>query len=216
MPDIAIRLIKPDEGALIDSAYALYAQAIEKTEQRPEADFRALAARDEYRFVAALMDGQLAGIAVSWAPRNADFWLFEYVAVAPDMREKGAGANLFFATRYAIGQQRVALVEVDAFMGLPDQARRLSFYGRLGCRRLAGLDYLLPLDAFGKPPPMWLLALPPQAVEGFSVFTVEDWLRRIYCEAYGKAPDDPRLARMIDPLPDVVALEALSPDRATP
>jgi hypothetical protein len=38
---------------------------------------------------------------------------------------------------------------------------------------------------------------------------LEEWLRRIYSEAYGKGLEDPRLARMIDPLPDEVPLEVL-------
>lgn len=209
MPDISIRLIAADETALIDGAFALYRDAIEKTEQRPEAEFRALALREDYRFVGALMDGALMGVAVSWVPPDADIWLFEYAAVSPDMRGNGAGANLFFASRYVAGQERTALVEVDAFMGLPDQARRLTFYRRMGCRRLAGLDYRLPLDAFGAPPPMWMLALPPDPVAAVSVLAVEDWLRRIYTDVYAKGLDDPRLAQMIDPLPDDVVLEAI-------
>ena len=65
---------------------------------------------------------------------------------------------------------------------------------------------------------MILLAMMHPDVTGISVIVVEDWLRRIYYEVYGKGLDDPRLARMIDPLPDEIALDVLNPsrDRATP
>lgn len=206
MPDISIQVIKPDDAAALDAAFALYREAIEKTEQRTEAEFRALILREDYRFLAAVYDERLIGVAVSWIPPDSNMWLFEYAAVAPDMRGKAVGANLFFATRMLAGQERAALIEVDADLGAPEQARRLTFYRRLGCRRLAGVDYKLPLEAFGAPPPMWLLCLPPQNAAGVSVHAIEAWLRAIYMDVYGKALDDPRLAQMIDPLPDVVEL----------
>ena len=209
MPEISIQLIRPDEAELMDAAFALYSTAIEKTEQRPEALFRALAERADYRFVAAVMDGRLVGVAVAWIPPESGFWLFEYAAVADDMRGRGVGANLFFATRYVAGQERAALIEVDADLGAPEQAKRLNFYRRLGCRKVGGLEYQLPLEAFGQPPPMWLLVMAQQETMAVSVFALEDWLRRIYSEVYGMGLDDPRLAQMIDPLPDVVGLEAI-------
>ena len=42
-----------------------------------------------------------------------------------------------------------------------------------------------------------------------AVMVLEEWLRRIYSEAYSQGLDDPRLARMIDPLPDGVPLIVL-------
>lgn len=209
MAEITIQLIGAGNTELMDAAFALYSSSIEKAEQRPEAVFRALVTREDYRFVAAVMDGRLIGISVSWIPPESGFWLFEYVAVDGEMRSRGVGANLFFATRLLAGQERAALIEVDADLGAPEQAKRLNFYRRLGCRKIGGLDYQLPLEVFGQPPPMWLLVMAQQETVAVSVFALEDWLRRMYAEVYGKTLDDPRLAQMIDPLPDVVALEAI-------
>jgi GNAT superfamily N-acetyltransferase len=207
MPEIRIQQIAPDNAPLLDAAFALYRDSIEKSEQRPEPVFRALINRPDYRFLAARLDEELVGVAASWAPEDADFWLFEYAAVAERLRGNNIGANLFVASRLMAGQERIALVEVDAFTGEEIQAKRLAFYRRLGCRRLAGLDYILPLDAFGAPPPMWLLALAQEDnLASVSVVEVEDWLRRIYSEVYLKPLDDARLAAMIDPLPDDVEL----------
>lgn len=206
MPEIIVKLIKPEDEALLDEAYGLYFESIERTEQRPEDEFRALVARPDYQLIGAILEGHTAGLALSWVPPEAPIWLFEYAAISPTLRGHGIGANLFLASRHMAGAERTALVEVDR----PDdetKRRRLSFYRRLDCRRIAGLDYLLPLDAFGTPPPMWLLAAtstPDQP--SLSVHVVENWLRGIYAGAYGKPLDDPRLAQMIDPLPDDVEL----------
>ena len=209
MAEIRITVLDPADAGGLDSCYAIYREAILKSEQRPEADFKALLERTDYRFVVARMDEQIVGVAVSWAPAQADFWLFEYAAVSPEVRGMQIGSHLLKASMAITGLQRVALIEVDADMGSDEQARRLRFYQRLGARRLRGLDYILPLDAFGTPPPMVMLALTPPGVGGVSVMIVEDWLRRIYYEVYGKGLDDPRLAKMIDPLPDQIQLDSI-------
>lgn len=209
MPEIRIQPIAPTSERVIDQAFVLYRDAIERTEQRPEDEFRALARRPDYRFLGAFAADDLVGVSVTMLPPDADMWLFEYAAVRPDMRGHGIGANLLLATRHMAGPQRMGLIEVDADRGEEAQQRRLAFYRKLDCLRLSGLDYILPLDAFGTPPPMWLLAMPPREIQSISVFAVENWLRRIYAQAYGKPLDDPRLAQMIDPLPDDVALEAI-------
>ena len=209
MAEIRINVLDPADAGGLDRCYAIYCEAILKSEQRPEADFRALLERTDYRFVVARMDEQIVGLAVAWVPAQADFWLFEYAAVSPEVRGMQIGSHLLKASMAIIGPQRVALIEVDADMGSQEQVRRQRFYQRLGARRLRGLDYILPLDAFGTPPPMVMLALTPPGVGGVSVMVVEDWLRRIYDEVYGKGLDDPRLAKMIDPLPDQIQLDPI-------
>lgn len=209
MAEIRINLLDAADTGGLDRCYAIYREAILKSEQRPEAEFKALFARTDYRFVVARLDEQIVGVAVSWAPAQADFWLFEYAAVAPEVRGMQIGSHLLQASMAIIGPQRVALIEVDADTGSDEQVRRLRFYQRLGARRLRGLDYILPLDAFGTPPPMIMLALTHPGVGGVSVMMLEDWLRRIYYEVYGKGLDDPRLAKMIDPLPDQIQLDAI-------
>lgn len=209
MPEIRITELDPEDGAGLDRVVALYRAEILQTEQRPEAEFRALIRRPDYRFVVARLDDAIIGFAVSWVPDQADFWLFEYAAVSPEARGNKIGSHLLLASRELIGIERTALVEVDADTGSEQQARRLAFYKRLGCRQLSGLNYLLPLDAFGKPPPMWLLAMLHPDVHAVPVMVLEEWLRRIYSEAYARRLDDPRLAKMIDPLPDDVPLVVL-------
>lgn len=209
MTEIRISLLAADDAAGLDRAYAIYRDAIVKTEQRTEEAFRALILRPDYRFVVARRDDEIIGLGVSWAPENADVWLFEYGAVVPEERGRQIGSHLLLASRSLIGVHKTALIEVDVDTGSEEQGRRIRFYSRLGARQLRGLDYILPLDAFGTPPPMMLLAMTHSDVNAIDVILVEDWLRRIYYEVYGKGLDDPRLARMIDPLPDEVALDVL-------
>lgn len=209
MSEITIQLLAEGDAQGFAEAYAVYRDAIEKTEQRTEAEFRQLLSRPDYRFLVARRDGAIVGVAVSYLPSEDYFWLFEYAAVAPGARGAGLGAQLFRASQALAGSARTALVEIDADRGTEEQARRLSFYRRLGCRRVSGLDYLLPLDAFGEPPPMWMLALTQPDVGALDVDLVERWLRAIYEDVYAKRLDDPRLAQMIDPLPDEIPLEAI-------
>ncbi len=209
MAEIRITLLDPENSEGMDRLYALYSAAIERTEQRPEAEFRALIQRPDYRFVVAYEEDALLGFAVVWAPEAADFWLFEYAAVVPEVRGRKIGSHLLMASRQLVGVERTVLVEVDAFTGDEVQARRLQFYQRLGFRIIGGLDYLLPLEAFGAPPQMHLLAMVHPDVPAVPVVILEEWVRRIYSEVYGKGLDDPRLARMIDPLPDDVPLAAI-------
>lgn len=209
MVEVVICLIAPHETPLINRAYALYRDNITRSAQRPEAEFRGLVGRKDYRFVAAMHEKDLLGVALVWLPPDSDIWLFENVVVVPKARGLRIGTNLFTGSRILAGEHRTALTEVEVDLGAPAQAKRLEFFRRLACQRVVGLDYRMPLRAQGIPPPMWLLAVPPQPAESLPAQTVEEWMRRIYSEAYGKPFDDPRLAQMIDPLPDDVMLEPL-------
>jgi len=151
----------------------------------------------------------MIGMSVAYVPTEDYFWLFEYAAVIPEARGANIGAQLFLASRAIAGPGRMGLVEVDADRGSEMQARRLNFYRRLGCRRIDGLEYQLPLEDYGQPPEMWLLALAAPEIGTLDVNIVERWLRTIYEDVYAKRLDDPRLAQMIDSLPDDVPLVAI-------
>lgn len=212
MTDLRIQPLAAHDDDGFRQAYAVYHDAILLPEQRTEAELRSLVARPDYRFLVAVRDGVPVGMSVSYVPQGEDFWLFEYAAVAPSERGGGIGANLFMASRLVAGQGRTGLVEADAVGpdASSEQARRLAFYGRLGCRVLSGLEYLLPLRTHGVPPPMLLLALAAREAQVVPRDTVERWLRRLYVDAYGQKADDPRIAEMVSALPAEVKLEPIS------
>ena len=211
MTELRIQPLAPGDEDGFRKAYAVYHDAIVLSEQRTEAELRSRLGRADYRFLNAVRDGSVVGMAVSYVPPADDFWLFEYAAVSPAARGGGIGADLFVASREQASKDRTALIEVDAAGpgAGGEQARRLAFYARLGCRVLDGLSYLLPLRTHGMPPPMVLLALAPEGGSSVPRDTVERWLRRMYVDAYAQKADDPRLAGMVRGLPADVRLAAI-------
>jgi GNAT superfamily N-acetyltransferase len=207
--NLTIRQLGPGDADTFERALAIYREAIAPSEQRPEEEIRTLLGRPDYVVLAAEQGGEVVGFAISYVPLAEDFWLFEYVATTPAERGRGAGAALVLEATSLAGEGRVGLVEADADTGYDPVARkRLHFYTRLGCRKLDGLDYLLPLRTHGLPPPMLLLALAPPNVASLSVEAVERWLRLIYIGVYRQNEDDPRIAEMIGGLTLSVPLVA--------
>lgn len=211
--DISIlRLAREDDHAF-ESCHAICASVIERSEQKAEADLRATFVSPDYVFLAARRDDRVLGFASLFMPADEPFWLLEYLAVSHEAQGAGLGATLF-ASAVACAGDRTGLLEVDALPPDDDDrrgkaGRRLAFYGRLGCRRVAGVDYLLPLDTYGTPPPMLLLANAPAHVSSLRRDCMERWLRLIYSQVYAQSVDDPRITRMIAPLPDRVDLAVI-------
>ena len=108
------------------------------------------------------------------------------------------------------------LLEVDSDReACTDRAirtRREGFYRRLGCLRIAGLRYLMPLAGEGSPPEMDLLVYKAEPLDRLAQSEiprseVQRWLETIYKDVYHCSPDDPRLAQMVAGLPDPVLLD---------
>ncbi|KAF0182259.1 MAG: GNAT family N-acetyltransferase [Hyphomonadaceae bacterium] len=208
----AISRVTRADDAEFDALVAIYQASIEHNEQKP-ADALARAIEDpRYRFLIARRSGAVTGFAISYAPAPEDIWLLEYMAVAATQRSSGVGAALLNATidLHRMGARAIGLLEVDAIHGddgqRAQQARRLAFYGRHGCRVVEDLDYILPLPGA---PPMHLLAHTPASLNAIPKKRLLDWITAIYREVYDKAADDPRPARMISRLPDPVPLGAI-------
>jgi GNAT superfamily N-acetyltransferase len=202
---LAIEPLYVGHGADADALIALYRQAIPARERKHDDVIRGMASSPDHRLAVAKQGGELVGFFVLF--RGERLALLEYMAVADARRGAGLGAALYRAARTAAGA-RPLLIEVESDRGaVPDLAvrrKRLAFYRKLGCRRVDGLDYLLPLPGEGAPPTMDLLvdgagdAVPPA--------TVAAWLREVYAGVYGCGGDDRRLRTMIASLPPVVRL----------
>lgn len=210
----SVERLSPDDGAGFAALLGIYRASLPGAEQKREADLRRMARRADYRFLLLRHEGSVAGFAIQFARPGADFALLEYMAVEPSLRSRGLGARLFAAcladARQANPRAKV-LIELDdpaepASDGA-QRARRMRFYLRLGCARVASLQYVLPLvGPNGElPPRMVLLAHAPGQVDLLRA-TLQDWLRTIYVEVYGQGPDDPRLDHMLAGLPDPVPL----------
>lgn len=196
---LAFGLLDPLDGQAFAEAFAIYRDQIEPSEQKTEAELRSLVRRPDYRFVLARRDGRVCAFALAFVPPRHRFVLIEYVAVEAGSQGGGLGSDMFRLLLETLAQDRIALLEVDAPRegdGAEQRRRRLAFYERLGCRQIEGVDYQLPLRAFGAPPPMVLLAHAPDAVEAIPRRRLTRWLRSLYTDVYGQQDSDPRIAEM--------------------
>jgi ribosomal protein S18 acetylase RimI-like enzyme len=216
--DLQFEELQACSGAEFQQFYALYAAAIAARERKSEDWVRQMCARADYKILL-LKDrhdqNEVAGFSVLFLPPQEDFGLLEYMAVAAGHRNSGLGGKVFrqsleLARRAWRNQPRALLLEVDSDReAAPDRElrrRRLEFYRRLGCRALAGLDYIMPLPGEGPPPQMDLLVYSDDRRATVRKSEAEHWLQVIYREVYRCSPGDPRIAQMLGPLPDPIPL----------
>lgn len=211
-----VSLLDPSDDRRFAAVMAIYAAAIEPSEQKPPDVLRGHVADQRYGFLVAEIGGEVVGFAAVFVPASRDFWLLEYLAVDAVRRSAGLGATLFdAAVAYAdkIARDRFGLLEVDAADATVgegnDVPRRLQFYARHGCRQIEGLRYMLPLTARGTPPVMQLLVQGRPTQTSVARSTLQDWLATLYVEVYGQSRDDPRPADMTARLPDTLRLVAI-------
>lgn len=209
-------VLAPDDGEYFDQLVRIYQAAIVASEQKSPAELREMLSNPRYRvLVARDASGTVIGFAILYFPAAGAFWLLEYMAVDTRLRSRGLGAHMFAAARQLAGTiigSAPCVLEVDQpHSGAPDDdaSRRLRFYHRLGCRRIAHLNYVLPLREHGTPPAMWLLV---HGLEGRDFLTADEiraWLRDIYVEVYNRNPDDPRIGRMMSGLDETTSASLL-------
>jgi ribosomal protein S18 acetylase RimI-like enzyme len=216
---VKLEQLASSDGDSFRQLYAIYAASIAAREQKGESWIAAMINDPQYRVWVAKAGGLVRGFSILFVPAGGGFALLEYMAVAPDQRDHGMGAELFRQTVNqavtADGRKLPVVLEVDSDReASSDRAlrtRREQFYRRLGCLRVAGLRYLMPLGGEGAPPEMDLLVYPAEPLGGparneVARSDVKRWLETIYRDVYRGAPDDPRPAQMVAALPDPVPL----------
>jgi GNAT superfamily N-acetyltransferase len=210
---VTLEQLKSSEGEPFRQLYTIYAASITPREQKPEDWLRAMVRAPEYRVWIAKAGGRVLGFSILFLPPAAGFALLEYMAVAHERRGEGLGGKLFRRTvEYAAtpqGGKLPVLLEIDSDReASSDRAIRTSrerFYRRLGCTKIAGLRYLMPLRGDGPVPEMDLMVYgaEPRLPRG----DLKRWLETIYRDVYHCSPDDPRIMQMLQPLPDPVLVE---------
>lgn len=214
--------LKSADGEPFRQLFAIYAASISPREQKPEDWLRAMVAAPEYRVWIAQDAGQpgegrkrVRGFSILFVPPGEGFALLEYMAVAPEKRGHGFGGELFRRTvEHAVtpeGARLPVVLEVDsdreASSDRAVRTRRIRFYRRLGCVKIAALRYLMPLRGVGPVPEMDLLVYRAAPPAPLARGDLQRWLQAIYRDVYHGSPDDPRIARMLQPLPDPVLVE---------
>lgn len=205
-------------GAAADlaSLIAIYQDAIDPSEQKTPAEIEAMLDDPRYLLFVSRTDGVVSGFAITFFPESADFWLLEYMAVAAAGRGRRIGEALFRESHrrgLARDPQRVMVLEVDQPGSSSNPANdthgRYRFYQRVGCVRVGGLGYILPLETGTAPPAMMLLTYSEPALHVLPKARVAAWLSAIYSDVYGQKPDDPRIETMLSGLPSELKLQPL-------
>ena len=180
---------------------AIYQNSIVASERKSTGDMTKLLKRGDYTFfVARENDGEILCFAIVYCPPELDFALLEYMATRADRRGSGIGGKLFNYLTSELGTRSI-LMEIDS----PEEAgsdqtmrqRRRDFYERHGARQVAGLNYMLPLEANAGPPPAMVILLWSKANKSdIERDRLEEWLTDIYVNVYNKARTDPRIKAM--------------------
>jgi len=206
--------LKSCSGPSFRELYGIYATSIAAREQKPEAWICAMVRAPECRVWVMKGASRVTGFSIVFLPPAERFALLEYMAVAPEWRNRGVGSALFKQTvERAVSPQRPNLpilleVDSDREAGGDRQirTRRQQFYRRLGCVRIAGLRYLLPLSGEGPAPAMDLMVYSAEPLRQLPKTELERWLRTIYRDVYRCSSDDPRIAQMLQDVSDPVRL----------
>jgi GNAT superfamily N-acetyltransferase len=212
---VKLEQLESSEGEAFRQLYAIYAASIAAREQKREGWIAAMIGAAEYRVWVAKAGGLVRGFSILFVPASRGFALLEYMAVAPDQRNQGLGAELFRRTvEHAVtpeGRKLPVLLEIDSdrepSSDQATRARRKRFYRRLGCLRIAGLHYVMPLEGEGSPPEMDLLVYSAEPLGRLGRSDLARWLETVYRDVYHCPPNDPRLAQMVAGLPDPVVFE---------
>jgi len=210
-----VEQLESSAGDSFKQLYAIYAASIAAREQKDERWLAGMIGAPTYRFMVSKAGGIVRGFSILFLPAAEGFALLEYMAVAPGERNHGTGAELFRRTvERAVtpdGRALPVLLEIDsdreASSDRAIRTRREGFYRRLGCLRIAGLRYLMPLAGQGPAPEMDVFVHTSEPAGGVARADLRRWLETIYRDVYRCPPDDPRIAQMLAGLPDPVPLE---------
>jgi hypothetical protein len=198
-----------------DDFYRIYAESISHREQKSRDWICEMVQRSDYDIFLLRRNHQVIGFSMLFLPDSEGFGLLEYMAIATERRNQGLGGELFRRSMDSalrgVKRRVPILLEVDSDREeSSDQelrTRRQQFYRRLGCLRLAGLHYILPLAGEGAAPEMDLMVYPADHAGQITKAELERWLTVIYQSVYRCAPDDPRIRQMLTRVPDPVRLD---------
>lgn len=210
--DITFERLSAHAGADFDALYAIYCEAIPASERKQRGALEAMTLDPSYTILVGKLNHHVVAFSILYMFADPPFALLEYMAVDEAFRGRGIGSEMFRESTRIAGAQGVArlVLEVDSdredSTDRAQRIKRIDFYRRLGCRRLGGVDYILPLDTGVAPPLMDLMAWEDEFPIALGRGEVTLIVRKIYIEVYGCTEGDPRIARMTDGIPERVYL----------
>lgn len=191
--------------------FAIYAESVPSRERKPRALIAAMVSQPHYKFLLLKRDGVTIGFSTIFCPLAERFCLLEYMAIHAAHRHSGLGRDLFLRSVQEVVASRgniPMLLEVDSDRGVQGDVtmirRRQQFYRRLGCVRVEGLSYVLPLPGEGPSPPMDLFVYLPDGSSAIRKSQLEHWLSVVYEVVYGCSRNDARISKMTARLSDLI------------
>ncbi|MEP0314963.1 MAG: GNAT family N-acetyltransferase [Hyphomonas sp.] len=176
-----------------EEAFSIYEVSLPASERKNREDIFNLLAREDYAVTVLEMNDRVIGFSIVFLPQRHPIGLLEYMATDQAYRNMGMG-EIMFEHALSLCAERVLLVEVEAAFGSPAsrklQRRRQDYYGRLGCRPIAGLAYRMPQLQAAPPPPLILMCHPNGNQINISKELLRDWVACIYSGVYGRADND--------------------------
>lgn len=207
------QLLVSSRDPAFDEFFPIYMESIPLWERKTKAQISAIVTRPDYRVLLLKKNTVVLGFSILFTPAQESFYLLEYMAIHSAYRNLGLGGQLFLRTFENLDSHSgnvYGLLEIDSDREpSADQdirRRRQRFYRRLGCLRIDGLSYMLPLHAEGSPVQMDLMVYLPDGVPFLRKTQLRHWLEVIYSKVYNCSPDDPRIIRMMEPVDNPVKL----------
>ncbi len=148
----------------------------------------------------------------------SNFALLAYIATDQTRRSSGVGSKhmreLISIIRTRFPQNLGLFLEIESTtevgLSLDEKVirqRRLSFYEKLGAKRLIGKDYLLPSYLPGTPPRqgelLWFEHTPTSGEAQVQDKHLGPVICEIYTRGYGVSPGSEQLARVMKQFPDL-------------
>jgi GNAT superfamily N-acetyltransferase len=189
----------------------IYTDAHPASERKSATVLSRMIERPNYLFLVAIEKDTVIGFSITLCFADCNACLLEYMAVDAKRRGHSAGRFLFDEVRKRpelIG--RFLLMEVDSDKkpteDKADRIRRKAFYGRLGCKEIAGFDYLMPAISTTAPPDMDILVYSERLPASIQLPMLRHWMQCCYIEVYGRLASDPQIEAMLRDLPENLRL----------
>lgn len=201
---IEFKTLRDDKGSEFEQLDAIYCEAIPSSERKPRDSLAAMVRFPSYRLIVGILDEKVVAFSILYLFANPLFALLEYMAVDHTIRGQGLGSATFHESTRLITAELGSvpvLLEVDSdredAVDRDNRLRRVEFYRKLGCRRIDGLDYILPLETGEQPPLMDLMIWQEPVPSSLSAVALQSLLREVYVNVYHCHSDDKRISDML-------------------
>lgn len=199
---IVLRRVTSLDDPAFQRLVDIYIEAHPASERKSLGQLSAMFQQPDYLFEVIFLANTVVGFAIITQLPYTDACLLEYMAITKGKRGLGLGSSLFrHIVRLPEVAPRFLLAEVDSDREpsgeRAERVRRKRFYRHLGCKEVAGLEYIMPPVSSRPPPVMNVMAFRRELPREVSKEQLRGWLQAIYVNVYGQLPTDGRIDEML-------------------